>query len=189
MPSEPGPPAQPAATPARGPARDAAAEGLARAAAAPSSLQLGPLTPADLEACLSLDTSALGGIWSAQQWHTELAAAERPGLGLWQGSGLVGLACGWLVVDELHITVVAVHPAHRRGGLGRRLLEALLTEAVGRGARHATLEVAADNGAAQALYGALGFQTAGVRRRYYRNGQDALIQWRRIGQEASSGDP
>ena len=64
----------------------------------------------------------------------------------------------------------------------------LLAEAVGRGARHATLEVAADNGAAQALYGSLGFQTAGVRRRYYRNGQDALIQWRRIGREASSGE-
>ena len=188
MPSEPGPPAQPAATPAQAPARDAAADGPARGAAAPSGLRLSPLTPADLEACLALDSTALGGLWSAQQWHTELAAAERPGLGLWQGPALVGLTCGWLVVDELHITVVAVHPAHRRGGLGRRLLEALLAEAVGRGACHATLEVAADNGAAQALYGALGFQTAGVRRRYYRNGQDALIQWRRIGREASSVD-
>lgn len=121
----------------------------------------GPLTPADLEACLGLDAAALGGLWSDQQWHTELAAAERPGLGLWQGRALVGLACGWLVVDELHITVVAVDPAHRRGGLGRQLLEALLAEAVGRGARHATLEVAADNGPAQALYRALGFETAG----------------------------
>lgn len=164
------------------------AGGLVRGTSAPSSLRLEPLTPADLEACLALDATALGGLWSARQWQTELAAVERPGLGLWQEQRLVGLACGWLVVDELHITVVAVHPAHRRGGLGRRVLEALLAEAVGRGAHHATLEVAADNGAAQALYGALGFQTAGVRRRYYRNGQDALIQWRRIGQQACSGD-
>ncbi len=179
MPSESDAPAQPAATTVEGTTRDGAA---------PSTPQLAPLTPADLEACLGLDAAALGGLWSDQQWHAELAAAERPGLGLWQGRALVGLACGWLVVDELHITVVAVDPAHRRGGLGRQLLEALLAEAVGRGARHATLEVAADNGPAQALYRALGFETAGVRRRYYRNGQDALIQWRRIGREAPSCD-
>ncbi len=155
----------------------------------PAALRLAPLGPADLDACLALDRAALGGLWTARQWQTELAAAERPGLGLWRGPALLGLTCGWLVLDELHITVVAVHPAQRRRGLARRLLEALLAEAAGRGARHATLEVAADNGPAQALYGALAFRTAGVRRRYYRNGQDALIQWRQIGQVAAPIQP
>ena len=44
----------------------------------------------------------------------------------------------------------------------------------------ATLEVAASNGAALALYGRCGFSTAGIRRGYYRNGDDALVQWRRL---------
>lgn len=146
------------------------------------------LEPRHLEPCIALDERCLGGLWSSRQWATELAEPQRPGLGIWLEEQLVAMACGWLILEELHITLVAVDPGQRQRGLGRRVLEALLAEAVGRGAHHATLEVAADNGAAQALYGALGFQTAGVRRRYYRNGQDALIQWRRIGQQACSGD-
>ncbi|MFZ0615499.1 MAG: hypothetical protein WAN16_03490, partial [Chthoniobacterales bacterium] len=42
------------------------------------------------------------------------------------------------------------------------------------------LEVSADNLAAQGLYARCGFRTAGVRRRYYRDGSDALIQWARL---------
>jgi len=145
----------------------------------------------DLQACLALDADALGGFWSESQWRAELEGASRLCLGLdhlhGQGcGGLVAVACGWLVVDELHITVVAVHPAGRRRGLGRQLLEALLAGAQARGALHATLEVAADNDAALGLYAACDFQTAGTRRGYYRSGQDALIQWKRITTAASA---
>jgi len=150
------------------------------------------LLPSDWQACLALDGAALGGFWSEGQWRAELEGAGRLCLGIdrpdGEGPGLVAVACGWLVVDELHITVLAVHPASRRRGLGRQLLEALLVGAQARGALHATLEVAADNGPALALYAACHFQTAGTRRGYYRNGQDALIQWKRI-PTAASGAP
>lgn len=92
----------------------------------------------------------------------------------------MALACGWLVADELHITAVAVDPGHRRQGLGARVLRALLQQAARFGAQHATLEVSAANEAALALYAAAGFRSAGVRRAYYRNGDDALIQWVRL---------
>jgi ribosomal-protein-alanine N-acetyltransferase len=101
-------------------------------------------------------------------------------VGLWQGQQLLALASGWLVVDELHITVVAVDPEQRRRGLGQQVLKALLLEAGQRGALHATLEVSPANTAAVALYRRLGFRDAGVRRGYYRNGEDALIQWLRL---------
>jgi len=140
-----------------------------------------PLLPDHLDAVVALDQLALGGFWSAPQWQTELADPRRPGVGLWQGHQLQAMACGWLVVDELHITLVAVDPSRRRQGLGRQVLTALLQRAQAAGAHHATLEVAAANTAALALYGHLGFATAGVRRAYYRNGDDALIQWLRLG--------
>jgi len=133
-----------------------------------------------LPACLALDQRALGGLWSEAQWRSELEDPCRPCWGLEQRGQLLALACGWLVVDELHITAVAVDPSHRRQGLGRRGLELLLEGAAAAGAAHATLEVAAGNGAALALYGRCGFSTAGVRRAYYRNGDDALVQWRRL---------
>ena len=138
------------------------------------------LGPQALEACWSLDQAALGGFWSRPQWQQELEQDRRPCLGIWRGEDLLALACGWLVADELHITAVATHPEQRRQGLGRRVLGALLSHAAAEGAQHATLEVAAGNQAAQALYAAAGFRTAGVRRGYYRSGEDALIQWMRL---------
>lgn len=138
------------------------------------------LQEADLAACLALDRRALGGQWSAEQWRRELQEPARIVLGLGPNPRLLAAACGWLVVDELHIILVAVDPRQRRRGLGRALLEALLEQGRVAGARHATLEVAAGNGAARALYAGCGFQEAGVRRGYYRNGDDALIQWCRL---------
>ena len=136
-----------------------------------------------LAACLVLDERALSGFWSAQQWRRELEDPRRLCLGWVQGQRLVAVACGWLVVDELHITVVGVDPDERRRGHGRCLRSALLQRARQDGAAHATLEVSDDNIAALALYNRLGFQTAGRREGYYRDGSDALIQWCRLSTE------
>ncbi len=146
----------------------------------PLAPHLAPLVPADADACLALDRAALGGLWSLAQWQRELEEEGRPGLGLRRGADLLAMASGWLVVDELHITLVAVAPDQRRRGLGRRVLQALMDAGRERGATRATLEVAAGNGPGIALYGALGFRTAGIRHGYYRNGEDALIQWIRL---------
>lgn len=142
--------------------------------------QLRTLSPGDLQACLALDQQSLQGLWSPAQWRTELADPNRPGVGLWQAEQLLAMACGWLVLDELHITLIAVAPWRRRQGLGRQVLTALLEEGGRRGARRATLEVAAGNSGALALYRSTGFETAGRRRSYYRSGEDAVIQWLRL---------
>lgn len=135
------------------------------------------LAPGHALACRDLDQTALGGLWSLDQWQRELEEEQRPGIGLRQGQDLLAMACGWLVLDELHITLVAVAPGHRRRGFGRWVLGELMESCVRRGATRATLEVAAGNGPGQGLYEALGFRTAGIRHGYYRNGEDALIQW------------
>ena len=136
-----------------------------------------------MSACVDLDQRCLGGLWNEQQWRRELEEPKRLCLGLIEGELLLALACGWLVADELHITAVAVDPGRRRRGLGRSLLDALLQRALMEGARHATLEVASDNTAAAGLYDSHGFQTAGRRSNYYRDGCDALIRWCRLTQQ------
>jgi ribosomal-protein-alanine N-acetyltransferase len=110
-------------------------------------------------------------------------------VGLRQQGELLALACGWLVLDELHITAVAVTPERRRQGLGRQILALLLRRGHGLGALRATLEVARSNFEARALYGCFGFQEAGVRRAYYRNGEDALIQWLNMATTTGWGNP
>ena len=133
-----------------------------------------------LASCLGLDERALNGFWTVQQWRRELEDPRRLCLGLVKNQRLLGVACGWLVVDELHITVVAVDPDERQRGHGHCLLLALLQRARQDGAAHATLEVSDDNIAALALYNRAGFRTAGRREGYYRDGSDALIQWCRL---------
>jgi ribosomal-protein-alanine N-acetyltransferase len=138
------------------------------------------LDPSWLADCLSLDRCALQGLWTEEQWRRELEDPRRLCLGWTEAKALLGVACGWLVADELHITAVAVDPSVRRRGHGKRLLSALLQQARQQGAIHATLEVGSNNIAAIALYANGGFQSAGTRFNYYSDGSDALIQWCRI---------
>ena len=89
---------------------------------------------------------------------------------------LIAVSCGWVVLDELQITVLAVDPEQRRRGLGRAVLQKLLVDASNAGVRQAILDVAEDNLAANSLYSSCGFRTIGRRASYYRDGKDALIQ-------------
>ncbi len=77
--------------------------------------------------------------------------------------------------DEAFVQTIAVAPGAQGRGLGARLLQDLLAEAARRGQRAVSLEVRADNEAAQRLYAAHGFTRTGVRRGYYPGGVDALV--------------
>ncbi|WOD38669.1 ribosomal protein S18-alanine N-acetyltransferase [Nodosilinea sp. E11] len=90
---------------------------------------------------------------------------------------LMGLGCYWAILDEAHITVLAIDPRYQRRGLGQWLLVNLLEDACDRALTRATLEVRPSNSRALALYESFGFDTLGRRRRYYSNGEDALILW------------
>jgi ribosomal-protein-alanine N-acetyltransferase len=85
----------------------------------------------------------------------------------------------WSVVNEGHITNIAVHPLHRRKGLGQTLLNTLLLYAIRGSLTDVTLEVRVSNVAARALYEHNGFAVEGRRKGYYSdNKEDALIMWR-----------
>jgi ribosomal-protein-alanine N-acetyltransferase len=81
----------------------------------------------------------------------------------------------WLLLDEAHIATVASHPDWRGCGLGQWLMLALLDAAMTRGAASSTLEVRAGNLPARHLYEKLGYEVTGLRKHYYRDGEDGLI--------------
>lgn len=94
-------------------------------------------------------------------------------------SHLLGLGCYWAILEETHITMLAIDPTYHRQGLGQALLYALLVSAYKRGLERATLEVRVSNHAALSLYQRFDFREAGRRRRYYPDdGEDALVLWR-----------
>lgn len=82
----------------------------------------------------------------------------------------------WVVLEEMHILNLAVHPAQRRQGIARRLLSEGLAQARTLGAEIAWLEVRPSNLAARALYESFGFKEVGRRPHYYDDTQeDALL--------------
>jgi ribosomal-protein-alanine N-acetyltransferase len=89
---------------------------------------------------------------------------------------IVGYTGMWLMVDEAHITTIAVDPPFRGEGIGELLLLALIDRACDLGAETVTLECRVSNNVAQGLYRKYLFHEAGIRKRYYSDdGEDALI--------------
>lgn len=94
------------------------------------------------------------------------------------GERIIGYAGMWTVLDEAHITNIAVHPDYRGQRLGERLLQELVQLAHSLGMLRMTLEVRVSNHVAQRLYAKFGFTSQGVRKGYYSDNQeDALIMW------------
>ena len=135
-----------------------------------------------LDDVAALQARSFAQPWSAEAWRWELANSPVARLYVARdsrGSAIAYCAC-WVVADELHINSFAVDDAWRRQGVGRRLFERVVAEAVEAGAATATLEVRRSNEAARAFYEELGFAAEGVRRDYYREPrEDALILWHR----------
>lgn len=142
---------------------------------------ISPMDPADLDTIMPLEREAFADPWTRRMYLSDLTdnplATYRVIRG-GDGSGvppILGWGGFWLLVDEAHIATVAAHPQYRGCGLGQWLVIALLDKAQERGARVATLEVRASNLSAQKLYDKLGFDVVGLRRKYYRDGEDGLI--------------
>jgi len=158
-------------------------------------LALTPLTADLLSEAVALDQQCLGGLWTLEGYQRELDSPNSDLLVLQPQtvlqpqqaspnpqSSLIGIACLWAILEEAHITVLAIAPQYQRQGLGQALLFALLASAQQRGLEWATLEVRVSNVRAIALYQKFGFQEVGKRRNYYQAGhqnEDALILWRK----------
>lgn len=141
------------------------------------SLHLRPLAPSDLEQILELDRLCLGGLWSEGGYMREIES-DRSDLWVLEADqqSLIGWACLWSVLDEAHITLLAVAHSYRRQGLGQYLLWAMLQAAQHREMSWAALEVRVSNSLAINLYEKFGFKLIGHRRNYYQNnGEDAAI--------------
>ena len=135
--------------------------------------------PADADAIHEIETLSFPDPWSSTSIRFELeqnpdafyVVAVREG-------EVVGYAGLWWVLDEGHITNVAVRPGFHHRKIGTGILQTLIDHTHEKGINHYTLEVARNNEAAIGLYEKFGFVTEGVRKGYYAaTGEDALLMW------------
>jgi ribosomal-protein-alanine N-acetyltransferase len=135
----------------------------------------------DVEQVHQLDVISFSLPWPERSFRYELT--ENPSSRMWvvetsskTGKQVIGMLGLWLIVDEVHIGTLAVHPDYRRQGIAQKLLITSLLAACEEGAGKAYLEVRKGNLAAKALYAKFGFKITGIRPRYYSdNGEDALM--------------
>jgi ribosomal-protein-alanine N-acetyltransferase len=145
----------------------------------PFELELTPMRRRDLRSVMAIERVAFPEPWSLNVFVSELALRSGRAYRVARdGRTVAGYFGLMLVEDEAHVTTIAVAPAYLRRGVASVLLLEVATIALEHGARHLSLEVAAGNERAQALYRRFGFAPVGVRKGYYAaTGEDAYVMW------------
>ncbi|WP_199624434.1 ribosomal protein S18-alanine N-acetyltransferase [Paenibacillus alkalitolerans] len=133
----------------------------------------------DIPAICEIEVESFTAPWSEAAFMNELTQNHFAHYTVMEYEGrIIGYGGMWIIIDEAHITNIAVRAAYRGRKLGERLLAELAVKAYRLGAARMTLEVRVSNVVAQRLYAKFGFRGVGVRRGYYSdNGEDALIMW------------
>ncbi len=132
---------------------------------------------ADLEEIMAIERASFTTPWSARSIADEIGRPWSIFRVLRDSRGqLCAYLNFWVVFDELHILNLATHPAHRRRGHARRLMEYLIEKAHDSAASEVVREVRRSNEAARRLYESLGFSAVGLRPGYYNDTrEDAII--------------
>jgi ribosomal-protein-alanine N-acetyltransferase len=141
---------------------------------------IAPMTRMHLDEVMAIERASYTNPWSRQGFEHEIEneslSWSRVALTVERAPEVAGYCVVWFVLEHLHLQNLAVHPRHRRRGLGRALVLAALDVGLARGARTALLEVRRSNLAAQTLYRALGFRHTFDRKDYYSDPrEDALL--------------
>ncbi len=135
-----------------------------------------------LDGVMEIENQSFPTPWSKTAFYHEIAANDFAYyIVAMAGNKVAGYAGMWVILDEGHITTLAVHPDFRGQGIGTRLLNELIAEAGRRRCEKMTLEVRPSNDQALKLYEKNGFVSYGVRPGYYSDtGEDAVIMWKQV---------
>ena len=141
------------------------------------SVLLRQMTLDDLEQVIAIDQISFSLPWPQRSFWYELT--DNPASRCWVAEldgRVVGMLVGWLIVDEIHIATIAIHPDFRKQGIGKKLLSLSLQSARDEGAVSSFLEVRESNTAALEMYRKFGYVENGRREGYYKdNYEDAIL--------------
>ncbi|KRE32596.1 ribosomal protein S18-alanine N-acetyltransferase [Paenibacillus sp. Soil522] len=143
------------------------------------------MSMADIFAIVAIEEEAFSSPWTVEAFTNELMNNLFAKYMIMEYEGqIIGYGGMWVIMDEAHVTNIAVRSDVRGQGLGSYLLMELQRTAVFFGAVKMTLEVRPSNEIAQRLYRKYGFEPSGIRPRYYSdNNEDALIMWAELDHE------
>ena len=134
----------------------------------------------DIDQVLEVSSLSLKESWSKSSFLNEISNPIAKYIVAEVDNRIVGFAGLWVIIDEGHITNIAVHPDFRGKGVGKKLVSSLINQSDNWSIKSITLEVRDSNIIAQTLYKNYLFVEEGRRKNYYfDNNEDAVIMWRR----------
>jgi [ribosomal protein S18]-alanine N-acetyltransferase len=144
-----------------------------------SSVAFRQMREEDLNQIMEIEKKSFATPWTYDAFYNELHTNQFAHYVVAEVDHEIIGYCGlWVIIDEGHITNIAILPEYRGKGLGEKLLLAVMDTARELGAETLTLEVRVSNDVAKGLYRKLGFQDGGIRKSYYTdNYEDALVMW------------
>ena len=143
-------------------------------------IKIKQLNKDDIDRIIDIEEHAYGKHhWSRNSFLNELSNKLSLYLGAFdEKDNLLGYGGCWIILEEAHITNIAVNPELRRQHIGEVLLNTIINRCYEKGVKYLTLEVRVSNTPAINLYEKYGFKSLGTRKGYYQdNNEDALIMW------------
>ena len=145
-----------------------------------SNLEIREFNINDIEELYEVELTSFTDPWSKESFKDELNNDIAHYLVGSINNKVVAYIGAWFILDEAHITNVAVKSDFRRQKIAKQLITAFIVLAKKHQITSITLEVRASNIPAQSLYQQFGFEKQGLRKRYYAdNNEDAIIMWLR----------
>lgn len=141
----------------------------------------------DIGRICEIEEEAFPTPWTSAAFYNELVNNHFAHYMVMEYEGeIIGYGGMWLIMNEAHVTNIAISLKYRGRKLGERLVCELQRTAAFMGAERMTLEVRESNEVAKRLYTKLGFESSGVRKAYYTdNNEDAIIMWAELPKAAS----
>lgn len=142
-------------------------------------LEIVPMTASDVSAVTRIEKASFSTVWPADAFYNELNTNKLAHYFVGRlRERIVAYGGIWVILEDSHVTTIAVDPAYRGRRFGEIMLLRLIDEALERGAAWMTLEVRESNTVAQQLYRKYGFTTVTMRRGYYSDdNESALVMW------------
>ena len=133
----------------------------------------------DIDLCYEFDLKAIS-MWSKKQWANELKKDGIKVFGLFLSNFVIGICVFHVVLDEAQINFFAISNKYRKKGFGTYLMNFLIKECEKLKISKLLLEVSHINFTAEKFYSRFDFSTTGIRRKYYKDGSDALLKEKKL---------
>ena len=137
------------------------------------------ITRKESQECHEIDLMTIK-LWNLKQWEKELRKKYVYAFACFRNYEIIGVCVFQKIFCNAELTYLSIHPTFKRRGLGKKLLEETFKQCKSFAIEKIHLEVSDKNLDALNFYHAFGFKTIGIRKKYYKDGSNALLQEKKL---------